>query len=253
MTAIKERPILFSAPMVLALLAGTKTQTRRIVKFEPYEKGYNLGFSGVEAGFFHSGLESSGWVLRSRGAGGCWNDRTKPLHSPYGRAGDRLWVRETFSTDALSVYPCPRAWYRADFNTFDDPSGWAGEIHSCPADRKPRANWADCWACQHESKGPFRWKPSIHMTRALSRLTLEVTGVRVERLQAISEEDAIAEGVERDSGIGCAGWWRDYLNLDCAVPSARDSYRTLWESINGAGSWAANPWVWVVSLKRVAP
>jgi hypothetical protein len=130
---------------------------------------------------------------------------------PYGSPGDRLWVREAFR-DARS-HAAGRVLYRAD-----------GDV-----------------ACG--------WKPSIHMPRSASRITLEVTGVRVERLQAISEADALAEGVSFVAD-GCARFGVDGLPgswCDCAVTA----YAALWESINGAGSWDANPWVWVIEFKRL--
>lgn len=184
-----ERPILMSAPMVRAILAGTKTQTRRVVKAT---RGLIDGCQ--DASTVHA------WVPRC----------------PYGEPGDRLWVREAFMHEpadycweASVSIPCRPATtvYRADY-----PESMPGE----------------------------GWKPSIHMPYALSRITLEITGVRVERLQDISEADALAEG--------CIG----KLAEDApALDDARAEYRELWERINGPGSWDANPWVWVVEFKRV--
>jgi hypothetical protein len=141
---------------------------------------------------------------------------------PYGQPGHRLWVREAFANIAM---------YR-DAPLFADRQ----------SDFAYRAS-GDIIGCH-------KWKRSIHMPRAASRITLEITGVRVERLQDISEADAIAEGIERSYAQ-----WRDY-RTDQAVnyPSAAtpvESYRTLWESINGPGSWDANPCVWVVEFKRL--
>lgn len=222
---MRERPILFQGDMVRAILAGTKTQTRRLAKFKPLDPGLNLRFSGLS-------VERRGdaWLLSSRGAGGCWNDRTEPLRCPYGASGDRLWVREAFMHE-----PADYCWEASV------------SIPCRPASTVYRAD------VQGDSAGAG-WKPSIHMPRALSRLTLEVTGVRVERLQEISEADAMAEGVERTvTGDG----WRRYADeaselaglAPCA--SACASYRALWEQINGAGSWEANPWVWVVEFRRL--
>jgi hypothetical protein len=206
---VKERPILFSAPMVRALLAGTKTQTRRAVhqKYLPW-------------------LDN----MVTRFLDGEWNQR--PL--PYGQPGDRLWVRETFMHEpadycweASVSIPCRPAEtvYRADF-----PQSPPGE----------------------------GWQPSIHMPRALSRITLEVTGVRVERLQDISEADASAEGIVEcpipadDEGPRRIGYMvgPDDGESGLQVTPIR-AYRQLWESINGPGSWAANPWVWVVEFRRL--
>lgn len=205
---MKERPILFSAPMVRAILDGSKTQTRRVVKPQPI---YDGKFAG-------------GWKVV--GKNGHEAATCGPLVSelcPYGQPGDRLWVRET----------------------------WAAP-HSEDG-RPPRAIQCDQLRIHYlasEGRGGLVWRPSIHMPRWASRITLEITGVRVERLQEISEADAIAEGIERSYDQ-----WRDY-RTDQAVnyPSAAtpiDSYRTLWEEINGQGSWDANPWVWVVEFKRL--
>ncbi len=172
-----ERPILFSAPMVRAILEGTKTQTRRVVKEAAHGK--------------------------SRAC-------------PYGAVGDRLWVRATCaivgSTDPGHVL------YRA--------SGYKEEcqrlrLENCPPEDQ------------------VRWRPSIHMPRWASRISLEITGARVERLQEISVEDCIAEGLSTNS--------REH---DAEV-HLRDQWKDLWSAINGADSWNANPWVWVIEFKRV--
>lgn len=172
---MKERPILFSAPMVLAILDGRKTQTRRVVKF-------------TEAGRVRLGRRN--WHI---------DDKDVSMACPYGRPGDRLWVRETWQTIGTKTF------YRADWpNTTD-----------------------------------LVWKPSIHMFRADSRIDLEVSAVRRERLLDISTEDARAEGFA-PHGQGGQEW------------SPRGWYECLWESINGPGSWDANPWVWVVEFRRVS-
>ncbi|TXH90322.1 MAG: hypothetical protein E6Q78_05105 [Rhodoferax sp.] len=176
---MKEHPILFSAPMVRAILAGTKTQTRRVVKPTPEW----IGKSGVLS----------------------FNGRVGLPHAicPYGQPGDRLWVREAWNgygpfKDGMHYY------YRA-------------------TDQNPDST---------------KWKPSIHMPRAASRITLEITGVRVERLQDISEADAKAEGYKEFPG--------SVNQMDPVT-----WYQALWEQINGPGAWDANPWVWVVKFKRL--
>lgn len=222
---MKERPILFSGAMVRAILSGRKTQTRRVCK--------SLIWTDVEDMPPNCTRYGNVAVVQK---------------CPYGESGDRLWVKETFSTDAVCMYPCPQAWYRAtDFNDRSDLKGW----HVCP--KHARGRWADCLACWEEREGrKFRWKPSIFMPRLLSRITLEIVSVRVERLEDISEADALAEGIERD-----AAEFKNYNVKDKAFPwvggsgAAVFSYRTLWESINGAGSWEANPWVWVVEFKKL--
>jgi hypothetical protein len=141
-------------------------------------------------------------------------DGEAQFYCPYGEPGDRLWVRETwgFNPDFPGMHG--RACYRAD-----------------PG---------------HEYDG-IKWKPSIHMPRSACRLVLEITGVRVARLNDCSPADAIAEGIAPE-----LDGWMDYGNPGCQMClDPVDSYRTLWDSINGAGAWAANPWVWVIEFRRV--
>lgn len=196
---MRERPILFSSPMVRAILAGTKAQTRRVVKPQPE---WSEPATVWQHGDGHSG---SGWYAHhseypEEGA----------LHyrCPYGQPGDRLWVRETH----IDLGAC--CLYRADANA-----------------EQERALVAP----------GQRWMPSIHMPRSLSRITLEVTGVRVERLQDISEADAQAEGAEPMALDDLGNTWRTH----------KRGYQSLWESINGPGSWDANPWVWVIEFQRL--
>jgi hypothetical protein len=198
---MKEHPILFSAPMVRALLDGSKTQTRRVVKPQPEAE------HGGEPYWFVGGYRA--WRAR-----GCTDSIRSGSHNeiacPYGKPADRLWVRETHM-DLGACYL-----YRAD--------AAAEQERAIVAPRQP-------------------WRPAIHMPRAASRITLEITGVRVERLQDISPEDCWAEGIQemRDAGDE-NGELRG---------SVRQDYQALWESINGPGSWDANPWVWVVEFKRL--
>lgn len=249
---MKERPILFSGPMVRALLAGTKTQTRRLVKW----RGETPDFHGGRGdtldlsawGWFFDGPRHNGYMVLERGLDERHDHGHISLPSPYGDPGVRLWVRETWSTDQLHVYPCPRAWYRADFGRYEDPALSAGEFHTCSKEQRARkVSVSDCWACVRDAYGKFIWKPSIHMPRRASRLSLEITGVRVERLQKISEADAKAEGIEQMAHV-----WKNYDRKDrLQFIDPRDSYRSLWESINGPGSWELNPWVWVIEFKKV--
>jgi hypothetical protein len=207
---VKERGILFSAPMVRAILAGTKTVTRRIVKWEPGARGLNLAFSGLDLGFYNEGNPRSGWVLRSRDGSGCWNDRTFPIHCPYGLPGDRLWVREAFTWITGNGI---RAHYRAD-----------GE----PTDREGNVLPTD--------PGCRRWMPSIHMPRKVCRIELDIVSVRVERLHEITEEDAKREGVDPFKHPGG--------NL-----SYRDAFAILWGDINGDRMpFDESPWVWRVEF-----
>jgi hypothetical protein len=190
---MKERPIIFNAAMVNAILSGQKTQTRRIIKPAP------------------------AWVMKSGVMS--FKGRVGLPHSicPYGQIEDRLWVRETID----GIWGCDASYMADDTRLADVLEGWWDEPQRLPIKRIP----------------------SIHMPRWASRITLEITDLRVERLQDISEEDAKAEGVPLDCPIG---------NIK-AYQKAPYSYcfAQLWESINGEGSWDANPWVWVISFKKV--
>lgn len=197
---MKERPILFSAPMVRAILEGRKTQTRRVVKLQPRNRA-DIGHHGAGIPFIRN------------------PDPLRPnLFCPYGRPGDRLWVREAFTpmpTDVPPETPCETKWdigYAAGGMRLDAvaPAGYNPTLYNYE-----------------------RWTSPIYMPRWASRITLEVTGVRVERLKDISEKDAEAEGCPLDRLL------------------ARDWYSQLWESINGPGSWSANPWVWVIEFARI--
>ena len=206
----KERPIIFRGDMVRAILDGRKTQTRRVVKAARDRNG-----SGCEL----APCEIAGEV-----------NGADPDYSfcPYGQPGDRLWVRESFC-EAFSNYEeggeQTTVYYRADGQevVVDDGDGYA-ETNKDGTLKSP-------------------WKPSIHMPRWASRITLEITDIRVERLQDISEEDA--EGTEKRL---CGGY--PYHNPPSTFVNG---FCHLWESINGPGSWDANPWVWCVSFKRVTP
>lgn len=206
-TAVKERPILFSGPMVRAILDGRKTQTRRVVKADVPAEAYADDDD-------HSG---DGW----------WRHICK---CPYGIPGDRLWVRETWHTNNTEEV----VHFRADYpgcDPFNEDE--CGE---------------DC------SLVGEKWRPSIFMPRSASRITLEITDVRVERLQEISEADAIAEGMERTGG--CRYWLseerNDAKNRNVRT-TARECFGDLWKMLNGPDSWDANPWVWVVEFRRLQP
>ena len=259
---MRERPILFSAPMVLAILSGAKTMTRRVLKVQPISvhdssDSWEMPHWKMRSGEFCSGcpLESGPpgsrpfrtfefdpgtdarlfyahckygavpkgktpkWAYLERTDKG-WSESELIRICPYGMPGSHLWVRE--------------AWH--------------------PSNHVPYGTKADYLADTPDATGEgfFKWKPSIFMPRWASRITLEITGVRVERLQEISEADAKAEGIEHkrlDNFPGVKA---------CHCPATgwtgRTAYQTfanLWGHINGPDSWAANPWVWVIEFKRI--
>lgn len=190
----RERPVLFSAPMVRALLAGTKTQTRRVVK---PRKDRDMG---CELACCELAGEANDGEYRNA----------------YCAPGDRLWVRETFQPLFADGY---------DHHSVDWETGKGYACRYVATDG--RVEWID-----GDDNITDRCKPGIHMPRWASRLTLEVTAVRVERLQDISVEDCRAEGSPYDSPIDVRAWYRD-----------------LWEQINGPDSWDANPFVWCIEFK----
>jgi hypothetical protein len=234
MSEIKERPILFSVPMVRAILEGRKTVTRRALNAQALK---NIGY-GVQLGECHE-LPSEGPLHPN--SIGYYTD-----FCPFGQLGDRLWVRETFACGLCTDQPYA---YRATHAPEDLEAGW------------------------HD---PIKWKPSIHMPRAACRILLEITDVRVERLQDISEEQAQAEGCFfTDYGRKCghtgSGWtevgdcpapeahhpqrngwmWDKTSNPNECLGTATWAFANLWQKTGG--DWEANAWVWVVEFKRVTP
>lgn len=218
---MKTRPILMSAPMIHALLQGRKMQTRRVVKPQP-PFGYDrhCWFDMPVMGWTNEGEPALNW---------------HKVKCPYGSVGDLLWVRETFVTGRLTGL----------------------EEHNRHIDQEIYIYRADC---SDETPPAIKWKPSIFMPRSASRLTLELTEVRVERLQEITENDAQAEGIVKQNvivGAHCAGgrhtevtqnrYLHDGSEKD--FEAAGDAYEHLWESINGSGSWDNNPYVWVLSFQ----
>jgi hypothetical protein len=243
---MKERPILFSAPMVKALLEGRKTQTRRVVKWKGAD-GLNLDFSGLQASDI-----GPYWALQSRGMLSCWTERAH-AYCPYGYPSDRLWVKEDFTfinADRERDLICIA--YNAD-----------GESLPTRVDRiVTPEQFADFMGDERVKIDPFKRRryPSMFMNRWASRITLEVTEVRVQRLQEISEEDCLAEGIESMGGgyrsceIIHTGRYKGEPHPHSVVPNrtAKISYKELWESINGLGSWATNPWAWAITFKVAA-
>jgi len=209
--SIKERPILMNGPNVNAILEDIKTQTRRVIKKQPIDSDQEIKFE-------------NGWLMYRRAGIGWSNDQL----CPYGKPGDRLWVRESYIHCYRGENPgaCK---YLAD----------AGTMRWLQADsvEQAKSHW-----------GPF--KRSIHMFRWASRILLEITDIRVERLNDISEQDAIAEGIEsiyQKERFGGGGWYRPDRALG---QTASSCFQHLWESINGKGSWDKNDWVWIIEFRR---
>lgn len=216
-----ERPILFSGPMVRAILAGRKVQTRRIVKPQPL-----VGDGGC---WFPEPPQKP--TSRARHyANEAHMRRGLPLDFQfYGAPGDRLWVKETWQPRASARAVGWEVTYAADVSVF---------FHD--VDRVP-GSW------KFPKAAAIGWVTPLFMPRWASRLTLEVTGVRVERLCDISEEDAKAEGVEAVNGHPERG---AFFGVG---PCHREGFAQLWADLNGAGSWESNPWVWAITFKRVTP
>ena len=210
-TTTRERPIIFSAPMIRAILAGRKMQTRRVVKPQPDWIRPAVGLDGVAHGY-------------------CGSGPTGGIRCPYGVPGDRLWVKEAFvigypaedgyliTTDADGNDIDEQVWYRAtepEFTWLDDDGGMTGKVP---------------------------WKSPLFMPRWASRITLEITEVRVERVQSISEADVRAEGIEWNEGPFRVG----HTNHISA-------FKSSWDKLNGPRGfpWESNPWVWVLSFRRI--
>ncbi|EDR3236073.1 hypothetical protein FB39_004406 [Salmonella enterica subsp. diarizonae] len=213
---MKERGMIFNSEMVRAILEGRKTQTRRIMKVQPGTPEFGLRLI-IES----SKANENGMYFWSQDDACGIKARSKPFLFPYGEVGDRIWVRETFrvhsrATDVATLV------YRASVR-----NSWTEQTHRVPV------------AVCNKPVTPEKWTPSIHMPRWASRILLEITDVRVERLRDLSEEDAKSEGIIPSAGGVLPGW--EY----------RINFRDLWMDIYGTDNWEANPWVWVIEFKRV--
>jgi hypothetical protein len=223
---MKERPIIFNADMVRAVLDGRKTQTRRMLT--PHHlKMIDAAASAGECYPLESGSQHSNSQSYYRE----W--------CPFGAVGDRLWVREAFrvhsrATDVATLV------YKAS-----EQQSWTQQTHRVPIEKCNKPAVVD------------KWTPSIHMPRWASRITLEITGVRVERLNSISEADALTEGIRRRESTPVTDpAYCNYLATNLNDPQEwfdrpSDSFISLWQSIYGAESWQHSPWVWVIEFKRV--
>ncbi len=234
---MRERPILFSGPMVRAILDGTKTQTRRVVKL-PHENPLGT-WEPTRIGGAGGGKLANGSEIKEQGA--IWHTRTgEILACPHGEPGDRLWVREAWQFADWTEDGQPYVRYAADGEVrFCEGAGEGGELVDVWAHLSRPENY------EIDNKAADRrWRPSIHTPRWASRITLAVTSVRVERLQDISETDAIAEGCHDSDGAPTQE----------LSGTARGAYALLWDDLNADRSfgWDVNPWVWVVEFRRVA-
>ena len=241
--SIRERPILFSSSMVRAILDGKKTQTRRIVRIDdaPISK------ADWDKGKRQRGIPSNAQNVRMIGYLKCDAPPgsyavSSRVDCPYwDLGGSRLWVRETWApADAMAGI------HDTDLDT-PQCVAYAADRTAVVFGHDLKARKADTYAWNWDR---LKWRPSIFMPRWASRITLEVTAVRVERLRDISEEDAAAEGIEP--------LWstrKVYPSKHAAevqTQSFRDGFRVLWDDINGKRApWASNPWLWVVSFRRV--
>ncbi|HIE8539004.1 TPA: hypothetical protein ACXPXP_003271 [Klebsiella pneumoniae] len=202
MTKISERGMIFNAEMVRALLDGRKTQTRRPIKWK-------------QTRFTEIGEREDGskwpWSEDAEHACDFWHP------CPFGAVGDRIWVREAFRVHSRATDVATLVYKASERNS------WTEQTRRVPV------------AVCNKPATPEKWTPSLHMPRWASRILLEITGVRVERLRSMSQDDARAEGVIAASGPMEAGL----------------AFREQWDSIYGEESWKANPWVWVIEFKRV--
>lgn len=206
-----ERGMIFNAEMVRAILDGRKTQTRRPVKFPVHDKNLGCELAGNEL----AGELSAG----------------NYLNSAFGKPGDRIWVREAFRVHSRATDVATLVYKASERNS------WTEQTYRVPV------------AVCNKPATPEKWTPSLHMPRWASRILLEITDVRVERLNAISEEDARAEGIIDGGCLNCG----EPEPCGCAnpEPDATDAFAYLWQSIYGQESWNANPWVWVIEFERV--
>ncbi|WP_274370991.1 hypothetical protein [Morganella morganii] len=245
---MKEHGIIFNSEMVRAILDGRKTQTRRIIKAVPTTHDFH------------------GWIMSStctKNEGkACWAIGNSPLlkdpirlNCPLGKIGDRLWVRETYSLLG-NEDACPIDWNDDIVNDKTE----AARIYRASCEQKP-GNYG-LWSIPDDADWKPRtknmefegsWTPSIHMHRWASRILLEITDVRVDRLQDISEEDAVAEGVVTGSYGNEGNWMKGFYAPGGNQPhqTEKSAYSELWCSIYGVDAWYKNPWVWVIEFRRV--
>ncbi|HBU7548602.1 TPA: hypothetical protein MC769_004938 [Klebsiella aerogenes] len=213
---MKERGMIFNGEMVRAILDGRKTQTRRPIKWK-------------QTRFTEIGEREDGskwpWSEDAEHACDFWHP------CPFGAVGDRIWVREAFRVHSRATDVATLVYKSSERNS------WTEQTHRVPV------------AVCNKPATPEKWTPSLHMPRWASRILLEITDVRVERLNAISEEDARAEGIIDGGCLNCGE--PEPCGCDNPEPDATDAFAYLWQSIYGQENWNADPWVWVIEFKRV--
>ncbi len=218
----KEYPMLFSTSMVKAILAGRKTQTRRLRNLEQFNSNpdkWKYACAVKYDPIYHLFEDADGGVEDADGD-------VIEVKCPFGKPGDILWVRET--------------WLKLDRDHVIN-SEYVYKADGDPDTENIRREYINAGRA-------YNWKPSIHMPKEACRLRLEITAIRVERLNDISEGDAVTEGIEA-LNLYSFPIYRDYLNEVDGYQSPFYSFKSLWQSINGTGSWYANPWVWVIEFK----
>jgi hypothetical protein len=215
-TAIVERPILFSGPMVRAILEGRKTQTRRIIKPQP-----NSWIDDLHGNEFR---KRAPYAIEDDNGNYCgWGFQDEETHykCPYGKICERLWVRETWQHTGPELSDEPGYVYRADDPDWKALQGWV-------------------------------WKPSIFMPREACRIVLEIENIRVERLHEITDDDCVAEGQEPiGEKLNPPGGSVQLGRLNGKYAPVRQLFSELWTEINGANSWNENPWVWVIQFRKI--
>ncbi|BEL74396.1 ASCH domain-containing protein [Serratia marcescens] len=224
---MKERPVIFNSEMVRAILDGRKTQTRRVIANVSPDNCIPLHKpTKTKDGIYTH-------VMDAPGHGLC----------PFGQVGDRLWVRETFAVLG-NEDGCPIDW---DGNLIKGDEKHAARIYKASCWQEP-GNYGLWSIPDRDTQYEGAWRPSIHMPRWASRMTLEITAVRVERLNSIGDVEAMREGIQNLTTCSHA---------DFGIPGVVNAqhpvraFQLLWESIYGEESWSANPWVWVIEFRRV--
>ncbi len=241
---MKSTPILFSGPMVRAILDGRKTQTRRVVNLQKYwSQKWAKHLIFCQDPDQYRVME---WRMDVN------QPHNQELNVPFRHKNDPVTPWDRCAVDAMECpygspawlrLPATQLWVKETFGlcSYHDVTAWDGGsirgVEAAEIRTEYNVEYAADW--HHRNQEACHWRPSIFMPRWASRLTLEVTGIRVERLQDISPVDALAEGCPHHRATGFS------------PQDAIDWYRATWESINGPGSWDAHPWVWVIEFRRI--